>query len=58
MIIDFNDCFQRNPEVLQDVCAHRVEIANYVMNFLNPERDYEDVKFYESEIRHYKFYDV
>ena len=57
MIIDFNNCLQRNFEVLQDICAHRVEIANYVLNFQR-EEDYEDRMFYESEIRHYKLYDV
>lgn len=57
MIVDITNCFQRNPEVMQDVCAHRVEIANYVMSVLNSEND-EDVMFYESEIRHYKLYDV
>lgn len=58
MIVDITNCFQRNPEVMQDVCTHRVDIANYVMSYLNPEKDYEDVMFYQSEIRHYKFYDV
>jgi hypothetical protein len=58
MIVDITNCFQRNPEILQDVCAHRVEIANFVMNLLNPEENYDDVMFYESEIRHYKLYDV
>jgi hypothetical protein len=57
MIIDINNCFRRNPEIMQDVCAHRVEMANYVLNFQR-EEDYEDRMFYESEIRHYKLYDV
>lgn len=57
MIVDSANCFQRNPEILQDVCAHRVEMANFVLNFQR-EEDYEDRMFYESEIRHYRFYDV
>jgi hypothetical protein len=57
MIVDFNNCLQRNPEILKDICAHRVEMANFVLN-LQSEDDYEDRMFYESEIRHYKLYDV
>jgi hypothetical protein len=55
MIRDFNNCFQRNPEILQDVCNHRVELCNYLLGFCN---DSEDEAFYQSEIRHYKFYEV
>jgi hypothetical protein len=56
MIADFSNCFQRNPNLLQDVCSHRVEIANLVLNLVSTND--EDRKYYESEIRHYKLYDV
>lgn len=55
MIVDSNNCFQRNPNILQDVCNHRVEMCNYLLNFCN---DDEDQAYYQSEIRHYKFYEV
>jgi hypothetical protein len=56
MIADFSNCFQRNPEILRDVCNQRVEIANLVLNLVSTND--EDRKYYESEIRHYKLYDV
>ena len=56
MIADFSNCFQRNPEILRDVCNQRVEIANLVLNLVSANE--EDRKYYESEIRHYKLYDV
>ena len=57
MIIDFNNCFQRNLEVLQDVCQHRVDMANFFLSY-HKEQDHEDRLYYESQIRHYKHYDV
>ena len=58
MVIDFNNCFLRNPDILLDVCNHRVTIANLIMSAIAYHMDYEDEAFYESEIRHYKCYDV
>jgi hypothetical protein len=58
MIVDRSDCFQRNPEILQDVCNHRVEMANFILSCGRGSHDQEDISFYESEIRHYKHYDV
>ena len=58
MIVDRSDCFQRNPEILQDVCNHRVEMANFILSCGRGFHDQEDISFYESEIRHYKHYDV
>ena len=58
MIVDRSNCFQRNPEILQDVCNQRVELANFALSFGKGLHDQEDISFYESEIRHYKHYDV
>ena len=55
MIIDSSNCFQRNFSLLQDVCNHRVDMANFILSF---PRDEEDASFYLSEIRHYRHYDV
>jgi hypothetical protein len=56
MIIDYGNTFQRCPEVLQDVCNHRVEMANFILS-LSPTLD-EDRLFYEEAIQQYKCYDV
>jgi hypothetical protein len=56
MIIDYRNTFQRCPEVLQDVCNHRVEMANFILS-LCPTLD-EDRLFYEEAIQQYKCYDV
>jgi len=58
MVIDFNNCFLRNPDILADICHHRVLIANLVMSAIAYRIDPEDQNYYESEIRHYKCYDV
>jgi hypothetical protein len=56
MIRDFNNCFQRNPDILQDVCHHRVELCNILLIFGG--NDTERDSYYQSQIRHYKFYEV
>jgi hypothetical protein len=56
MIADLNGCFQRNPDILKDVCEHRVQMANFVLSF--NEKDPVESAWYRSEIRHYKLYDV
>ena len=58
MIVDHANTFQRNPEVLQDVCSHRVEMANFVMSCCSSSHTDEDRAYYQSQIRHYRLYDV
>ena len=55
MIVDSTSCFQRNPDILRDVCNHRVEMYNFLLSMIIST---EDQAFYESEIRHYKHYEV
>lgn len=57
MITDLTNCFQRNPEILQDVCQARMEMCNFILG-ISPDLTDEDYAFYQSELRHYKFYDV
>jgi hypothetical protein len=56
MVIDHRNTFQRCPEVLLDVCTHRVEMANWILSI--PPTDDEDRLFYEEQIRQYRCYDV
>lgn len=58
MIIDRNNCFQRNPEILQEVCMLRTEMANFILSLKYSQKTEEDIAFYQSELRHYKFYEI
>jgi hypothetical protein len=57
MITDLTNCFQRNPDLLKDVCQARMEMCNFILG-ISPDLTDEDYAFYQSELRHYKFYDV
>ena len=57
MIIDHQNTFQRCPELLQSVCQARVDMANlWISHFTD--KDDDSCKFYESQIRNYRHYDV
>jgi hypothetical protein len=55
MVIDSKNTLQTNYNVLQDICVHRVAVANFMLQIC---KDDEDELYYQSEIRHYKFYEI
>jgi hypothetical protein len=55
MVIDSKNTLQTNIKVLQDICVDRVVNANFMLNLC---KDPEDQAYYQSEIRHYKFYEI
>ena len=56
MVIDSHNILQRNVDVLLDICHHRLQLANELISICNSQD--EDLAYYQSEIRHYRCYDV
>ena len=55
MITDRFNCFQRNPDILQDVCNRQVEISNLV---ISASTDDETINYYKLKISQYKYFDI
>jgi hypothetical protein len=58
MVIDSNHLFSRDYDLLEDVCSVKVELCNFLLAQMKGTHSEDDVAYYESEIRHYKCYNV
>jgi hypothetical protein len=56
MVIDYRNKFQRCHKLLMEVCANRVEMANWILSY--PPTNDESRLFYEEQIRQYRCYDL
>ena len=57
MIVDSNQVFSKNHELLQDVCEFRSECVNFLLS-LDPNRDEAELAYYNEELNIYKCYEV
>lgn len=55
MVADFQDYYQKNRTLLEEICSFRSQLSNHLLSiFCN---DPVDVAFYEKELTTYRYYD-